>query len=135
MRLAEEKLEESKKLAETAMYNVLENDVSFLILGLVMFICANAHMHLHMHLHMHMHTQMHYAHMRLHIDMHYALALHMHCALACAYALCMCIILMYFLTFQVEQISQLCAFVDAQLDFHRQTAQILEGLADKLKER
>lgn len=28
MHLAEEKLEESKKLAETAMYNVLENDVS-----------------------------------------------------------------------------------------------------------
>jgi len=61
LRQAVEKLEESKKLAETAMYNVLENDV--------------------------------------------------------------------------EQVSQLSAFVDAQLDFHRQTTQILEGLADKLKER
>uniref|UniRef100_A0A915KVE8 Endophilin-A2 n=1 Tax=Romanomermis culicivorax TaxID=13658 RepID=A0A915KVE8_ROMCU len=59
IRQAEEKLEESKKLAETAMFNVLDNDV--------------------------------------------------------------------------EQISQLCAFVEAQLDFHKQTALILEGLSEKLK--
>uniref|UniRef100_A0A914W1E0 Uncharacterized protein n=1 Tax=Plectus sambesii TaxID=2011161 RepID=A0A914W1E0_9BILA len=58
---AEEKLEESKRLAETAMYNVLDNDV--------------------------------------------------------------------------EQISQLCALVDAQLDFHRQTTQVLEGLQQQLKNR
>ena len=59
--LAEEKLEESKRLAEQAIFNVLENDV--------------------------------------------------------------------------EQISQLCALVDAQLTFHRQTTTILESLADTLKDR
>ncbi|PAV59951.1 hypothetical protein WR25_18034 isoform B [Diploscapter pachys] len=58
---AEEKLEESKKLAEISMYNVLSNDV--------------------------------------------------------------------------EQISQLRALVDAQLDFHRQTAQILESLQQQLQHR
>lgn len=59
--LAEEKLEESKKLAEQAMFNVLDNDV--------------------------------------------------------------------------EQISQLAALVNAQLDFHRQTTSVLESLADVLKDR
>ncbi|KAK0425831.1 hypothetical protein QR680_009414 [Steinernema hermaphroditum] len=58
---AEEKLEESKKLAEQAMYNVLSNDV--------------------------------------------------------------------------EQVSQLAALVDAQLDFHRQTTQILENLQSQLRGR
>ncbi|KRZ05563.1 Endophilin-A2 [Trichinella zimbabwensis] len=60
LKLAEEKLEESKRLAEIAMFNVLDNDV--------------------------------------------------------------------------EQVSQLFAFVEAQLDFHRQTTQILENLSDKLKD-
>uniref|UniRef100_A0A1I7W8W0 SH3 domain-containing protein n=1 Tax=Heterorhabditis bacteriophora TaxID=37862 RepID=A0A1I7W8W0_HETBA len=58
---AEEKLEESKRLAEMAMFNVLSNDV--------------------------------------------------------------------------EQISQLRALVDAQLDFHRQTAQVLENLQAQLQSR
>lgn len=58
---AEEKLEESKKLAEMAMFNVISNDV--------------------------------------------------------------------------EQISQLCALVDAQLDFHRQTTQVLENLQLALRNR
>lgn len=35
----------------------------------------------------------------------------------------------------VEQVSQLSALVDAQLDYHRQAVQILEELADKLKRR
>lgn len=36
---------------------------------------------------------------------------------------------------QIEQVSQLSALVDAQLDYHRQAVQILEELADKLKRR
>ncbi|KAM7339017.1 hypothetical protein ACRRTK_002501 [Alexandromys fortis] len=35
----------------------------------------------------------------------------------------------------IEQVSQLSALVDAQLDYHRQAVQILEELADKLKHR
>ncbi|XP_078542446.1 endophilin-A2-like [Lissotriton helveticus] len=35
----------------------------------------------------------------------------------------------------IEQVSQLSALVDAQLDYHRQAVQILDELADKLKER
>nr|XP_003460814.3 endophilin-A2 isoform X2 [Cavia porcellus] len=35
----------------------------------------------------------------------------------------------------VEQVSQLSALVDAQLDYHRQAVQILEELAEKLKRR
>nr|XP_033810305.1 endophilin-A2 isoform X2 [Geotrypetes seraphini] len=35
----------------------------------------------------------------------------------------------------VEQVSQLSALVDAQLDYHRQAVQILDELADKLKDR
>lgn len=35
----------------------------------------------------------------------------------------------------IEQVSQLCALVDAQLDFHRQTTQILERLHSQLQER
>lgn len=35
----------------------------------------------------------------------------------------------------IEQVSQLSALVDAQLDYHRQAVQILEELADKLKRR
>uniref|UniRef100_A0A8C0Q8D8 Endophilin-A2 n=1 Tax=Canis lupus familiaris TaxID=9615 RepID=A0A8C0Q8D8_CANLF len=35
----------------------------------------------------------------------------------------------------IEQVSQLCALVDAQLDYHRQAVQILDELADKLKRR
>lgn len=35
----------------------------------------------------------------------------------------------------VEQVSQLSALVDAQLDYHRQAVQILDELADKLKRR
>ncbi|VBB25255.1 unnamed protein product [Acanthocheilonema viteae] len=58
---AEDKLEESKQLAELAMYNLLSNDV--------------------------------------------------------------------------EQVTQLCALVDAQLDFHRQTTQVLEHLKTQLNER
>uniref|UniRef100_A0AAF5Q0P9 BAR domain-containing protein n=1 Tax=Wuchereria bancrofti TaxID=6293 RepID=A0AAF5Q0P9_WUCBA len=58
---AEDKLEESKQLAEQAMYNLLSNDV--------------------------------------------------------------------------EQVTQLCALVDAQLDFHRQTTQVLEHLKTQLNER
>ncbi|VDK35356.1 unnamed protein product [Gongylonema pulchrum] len=58
---AEDKLEESKKLAEQAMYNLLSNDV--------------------------------------------------------------------------EQVTQLCALVDAQLDFHRQTTQVLEHLRTQLNQR
>ncbi|VDM47545.1 unnamed protein product [Toxocara canis] len=58
---AEEKLEESKRLAEQAMYNLLSNDV--------------------------------------------------------------------------EQVSQLCALVDAQLDFHHQTTQVLERLQQQLRAR
>uniref|UniRef100_A0A8C6ZE04 Endophilin-A2 n=1 Tax=Nothoprocta perdicaria TaxID=30464 RepID=A0A8C6ZE04_NOTPE len=34
----------------------------------------------------------------------------------------------------IEQVSQLSALVDAQLDYHRQAVQILDELADKLKE-
>ncbi|VDO52211.1 unnamed protein product [Onchocerca flexuosa] len=58
---AEDKLEESKQLAEQAMYNLLSNDV--------------------------------------------------------------------------EQVTQLCALVDAQLDFHRQTTQVLERLKAQLNDR
>ncbi|VIO97355.1 BAR domain containing protein, putative [Brugia malayi] len=58
---AEDKLEESKQLAEQAMYNLLSNDV--------------------------------------------------------------------------EQVTQLCALIDAQLDFHRQTTQVLEHLKTQLNER
>lgn len=36
---------------------------------------------------------------------------------------------------QIEQVSQLSALVDAQLDYHRQAVQILDELADKLKRR
>jgi hypothetical protein len=36
---------------------------------------------------------------------------------------------------QTEQVSQLCALVEAQLDFHRRTTQILEGLKEQLKTR
>ncbi|KAB0368962.1 hypothetical protein FD755_018967 [Muntiacus reevesi] len=35
----------------------------------------------------------------------------------------------------IEQVSQLSALVDAQLDYHRQVVQILDELADKLKRR
>ncbi|XP_032321779.1 endophilin-A2 isoform X1 [Camelus ferus] len=35
----------------------------------------------------------------------------------------------------IEQVSQLSALVDAQLDYHRQAVQILDELADKLKRR
>ncbi|KAM9685627.1 endophilin-A2 isoform 1-T1 [Trichechus inunguis] len=35
----------------------------------------------------------------------------------------------------IEQVSQLSALVDAQLDYHRQAVQILEELAEKLKRR
>uniref|UniRef100_A0A8C6ZHY8 Endophilin-A2 n=1 Tax=Nothoprocta perdicaria TaxID=30464 RepID=A0A8C6ZHY8_NOTPE len=35
----------------------------------------------------------------------------------------------------IEQVSQLSALVDAQLDYHRQAVQILDELADKLKMR
>uniref|UniRef100_A0A915PM11 SH3 domain-containing protein n=1 Tax=Setaria digitata TaxID=48799 RepID=A0A915PM11_9BILA len=35
----------------------------------------------------------------------------------------------------VEQVTQLCALVDAQLDFHRQTTQVLERLRTQLNER
>ncbi|XP_018429985.1 PREDICTED: endophilin-A2-like, partial [Nanorana parkeri] len=35
----------------------------------------------------------------------------------------------------VEQVSQLSALVEAQLDYHRQTVQILDELSDKLKDR
>ncbi|CAG9533350.1 unnamed protein product [Cercopithifilaria johnstoni] len=35
----------------------------------------------------------------------------------------------------VEQVTQLCALVDAQLDFHRQTTQVLEHLKTQLNER
>ncbi|CDW58261.1 BAR and SH3 9 domain containing protein [Trichuris trichiura] len=61
VRLAEEKLEESKRIAEIAMFNVIDNDV--------------------------------------------------------------------------EQVSQLLAFVEAQVDFHRQTCQVLENLSEKLKKQ
>lgn len=37
--------------------------------------------------------------------------------------------------FQVEQISQLCALVNAQIEFHRQTLNVLESLHVKLQER
>lgn len=36
---------------------------------------------------------------------------------------------------QIEQVSQLSALVDAQLDYHRQAVQILDELACKLKRR
>lgn len=36
---------------------------------------------------------------------------------------------------QIEQVSQLSALVDAQLDYHRQAVQILDELAEKLKRR
>ncbi|XP_077331864.1 endophilin-A2 isoform X2 [Lithobates pipiens] len=36
---------------------------------------------------------------------------------------------------QVEQVSQLSALVEAQLDYHRQAVQILDELSDKLKDR
>lgn len=36
---------------------------------------------------------------------------------------------------QIEQVSQLSALVDAQLDYHRQAVQILDELANKLKRR
>ena len=36
---------------------------------------------------------------------------------------------------QIEQVSQLSALVDAQLDYHRQAVQILDELADKLQRR
>ncbi|KAM5238495.1 endophilin-A2 isoform 4-T4 [Ctenodactylus gundi] len=35
----------------------------------------------------------------------------------------------------IEQVNQLSALVDAQLDYHRQAVQVLEELADKLKRR
>ncbi|MCP9260896.1 Endophilin-A2 [Dirofilaria immitis] len=35
----------------------------------------------------------------------------------------------------VEQVTQLCALVDAQLDFHRQTTQVLKRLKTQLNER
>lgn len=35
----------------------------------------------------------------------------------------------------IEQVSQLSALVDAQLDYHRQAVQILDELAEKLKRR
>lgn len=72
MVVAEEKLEESKKLAEAAMWSILENDV--------------------------------------------------------------CLIFVYFsfTLLQTENISQLCAFVDAQLDFHKRTVDILEQLREQM---
>uniref|UniRef100_A0A0N5A8S6 SH3 domain-containing GRB2-like protein n=1 Tax=Syphacia muris TaxID=451379 RepID=A0A0N5A8S6_9BILA len=73
---AEEKLEESKQLAEQAMYNLLSNDVSYLLVLTVQF------------------------------D-----------------------------EFFVEQVSQLSALVDAQLDFHRRTTQVLEQLQQSLHKR
>lgn len=36
---------------------------------------------------------------------------------------------------QIEQVSQLSALVDAQLEYHRQAVQILDELAGKLKRR
>lgn len=36
---------------------------------------------------------------------------------------------------QIEQVSQLSALVDAQLEYHRQAVQILDELASKLKRR
>uniref|UniRef100_A0A915A056 Uncharacterized protein n=1 Tax=Parascaris univalens TaxID=6257 RepID=A0A915A056_PARUN len=39
------------------------------------------------------------------------------------------------LSSDTEQVSPLCALVDAQLDFHRQTTQILEKLQQQLRER
>lgn len=36
---------------------------------------------------------------------------------------------------QIEQVSQLSALVDAQLDYHRQAVQILDELAEKLRRR
>ncbi|VDN06442.1 unnamed protein product [Thelazia callipaeda] len=35
----------------------------------------------------------------------------------------------------IEQVTQLCALIDAQLDFHRQTTQVLERLKTQLMER
>lgn len=35
----------------------------------------------------------------------------------------------------MEQVSQLSALVEAQLDYHRQAVQILDELSDKLKDR
>lgn len=75
---AEEKLEESKRLAEMSMYNVLSNDVTN------PFSPGN------------------------YSD---------------------------FVRFQVEQISQLRALIEAKLEFHRQTAQCLENLQQQLGHR
>lgn len=36
---------------------------------------------------------------------------------------------------QIEQVSQLSALVDSQLQYHRQAVQVLKELSDKLKER
>lgn len=36
---------------------------------------------------------------------------------------------------QIEQVSQMSALVEAQLDYHKQAVQILDELSDKLKER
>ena len=36
---------------------------------------------------------------------------------------------------QVEQISQLSAFLDAEVEYHRQTADILQGMAETMHQR
>lgn len=41
----------------------------------------------------------------------------------------------YFPLFQVEQVSQLAVFVEAALDYHKQSTDILEDLQSKLQNR
>lgn len=48
---------------------------------------------------------------------------------------CRLLTTIYLSIFQVEQVSQLAVFVEAALDYHKQSTEILEDLQSKLQNR